>query len=202
MSLRLAFARTDCTPHDTLCTYGAKQLRFQGFSLSAHFREIAQAPVIMESVWNPFGMPARKSVLSSCSVYFRKAFSELFRLLLDFREKYFSRIFNQFRHFLKNIFSNLRTFSEFSVFSACSLSHMEYFTAFLKKQKSKSKNPTRSLRVRSNFILFLVRLAAKRSIREQFAYLDRTCDPVWTRDHDLAAGRNRNVRVDTHSLTR
>ncbi|MBS1451544.1 MAG: hypothetical protein HP003_09840 [Oscillospiraceae bacterium] len=39
-------------PHDTLCTYGAKQLRFQGFSLSAHFREIAQAPVIMESVWN------------------------------------------------------------------------------------------------------------------------------------------------------
>ena len=31
LSLRLAFARTDCTPHDTLCTYGAKQLRFQGF---------------------------------------------------------------------------------------------------------------------------------------------------------------------------
>ena len=31
LSLRLAFARTDCTPHDTLCTYGAKQLIFRGF---------------------------------------------------------------------------------------------------------------------------------------------------------------------------
>ena len=32
LSLRLAFARTDCTPpHDTLCTYEVKQLRFQGF---------------------------------------------------------------------------------------------------------------------------------------------------------------------------
>ena len=32
LSLRLAFARTDCTPHDTLCTYGAKQLKLLGFS--------------------------------------------------------------------------------------------------------------------------------------------------------------------------
>ena len=32
LSLRLAFARTDCTPHDTLCTYGAKQLVIQRFS--------------------------------------------------------------------------------------------------------------------------------------------------------------------------
>ena len=33
LSLRLAFARTSCTPHDTLCTYEVKQLRLQGFSL-------------------------------------------------------------------------------------------------------------------------------------------------------------------------
>ena len=32
MSLRLAFARTDCTPHDTLCTYGVNQLKLLGFS--------------------------------------------------------------------------------------------------------------------------------------------------------------------------
>ena len=32
LSLRLAFARTDCTPHDTLCTYGVKQLKLLGFS--------------------------------------------------------------------------------------------------------------------------------------------------------------------------
>ena len=32
LSLRLAFARTDCTPYDTLCTYGAKQLKLLGFS--------------------------------------------------------------------------------------------------------------------------------------------------------------------------
>ena len=31
LSLRLAFARTDCTPHDTLCTYGGKQLRLRVF---------------------------------------------------------------------------------------------------------------------------------------------------------------------------
>ena len=37
LSLRLAFARTDCTPHDTLCTYGVKQLRLQGFPLSGGF---------------------------------------------------------------------------------------------------------------------------------------------------------------------
>ena len=30
MSLRLAFARTDCYPYDTLCTYEVNQLRFQG----------------------------------------------------------------------------------------------------------------------------------------------------------------------------
>ena len=170
--------------------------------MSAHFREIAQASVIMESVWNPFGMPARKSVLSSCSVYFRKAFSELFRLLLDFREKYFSWNFKQFRHFLKNIFSNLRTFSEFSVFSACSLSHMEYFTAFLKKQKLRSKNPTRSLRVGSNFILFLVRLAAKRSIREQLAHLDCPRDSMRVCEHDFTAGWKHNISIDTHGLAR
>jgi hypothetical protein len=33
--------------------------------------------------------------------YFCKAFSGLFRLLLDFQEKYFSCIFNRFRHFRK-----------------------------------------------------------------------------------------------------
>ena len=32
LSLRLAFARTDCTPYDTLCTYGVKQLNLLGFS--------------------------------------------------------------------------------------------------------------------------------------------------------------------------
>ena len=32
LSLRLAFARTDCTPHDTLCTYEVKQLKLLGFS--------------------------------------------------------------------------------------------------------------------------------------------------------------------------
>ena len=32
MSLRLAFARTDCTPYDTLCTYGVEQLKLLGFS--------------------------------------------------------------------------------------------------------------------------------------------------------------------------
>ena len=32
MSLRLAFARTDCIPHDTLCTYEVKQLKLLGFS--------------------------------------------------------------------------------------------------------------------------------------------------------------------------
>ena len=32
MSLRLAFARTSCTPYDTLCTYGVKQLKLLGFS--------------------------------------------------------------------------------------------------------------------------------------------------------------------------
>ena len=94
---------------------------FKAFSLSAHFREIAQAPVIMESVWNPFGMPAWKSVLSSCSVYFRKAFSELFRLLSDFREKYFSWNFKQFRHFWKIFFKISELFPDFLFFqpAAC-----------------------------------------------------------------------------------
>ena len=32
MSLRLAFARTDCPPYDTLCTYGVKQLMSGIFS--------------------------------------------------------------------------------------------------------------------------------------------------------------------------
>lgn len=79
---------------------------------------------------------------------------------------------------------------------------MEYFTAFLKKQKLRSKNPTRSLRVGSNFILFLVRLAAKRSIREQLAHLDCPRDSMRVCEHDLAAGWNHNVRVDTHGLAR
>lgn len=50
----------------------------------------------MESVWNAC-LKVRFIVLFR--IFFRKAFSELFHLLLDFREKYFSRIFNQFRHF-------------------------------------------------------------------------------------------------------
>ena len=152
----------------------------------------------MESVWNAC-LKVRFIVLFCI---FSQGIFRTFSLAFGFPRKIFFLEFQAVPSFLKNIFSNLRTFSEFSVFSACSLSHMEYFTAFLKKQKLRSKNPTRSLRVRSNFILFLVRLAAKRSIREQFVYLDRTCDPVRTRDHDLAAGRNHNVRVDTHSLTR
>ena len=31
LSLRLAFARTDCTPYDTLCTYEVKQLKTLAF---------------------------------------------------------------------------------------------------------------------------------------------------------------------------
>ena len=65
-------------------------MRFQGFFVVCPLPWNCTTPVIMESVWNPFGLSAQKSVLSSCSVYFRKAFSELFRLLSDFREKYFS----------------------------------------------------------------------------------------------------------------
>ena len=65
-------------------------MRFQGFFVVCPLPWNCTTPVIMESVWNPFGLSAQKSVLSSCSVYFRKAFSELFRLLSDFREKFFS----------------------------------------------------------------------------------------------------------------
>ncbi len=32
MSLRLTFARTDCYPYDTLCTYEVEQLKLLGFS--------------------------------------------------------------------------------------------------------------------------------------------------------------------------
>ena len=31
MSLRLTFARTDCYPYDTLCTYEVEQFDFRGF---------------------------------------------------------------------------------------------------------------------------------------------------------------------------
>ena len=79
---------------------------------------------------------------------------------------------------------------------------MEYFTAFLKKQKLRSKNPTRSLRVGSNFILFLVRLAAKRSIREQLAHLDCPRDSMRVCEHDFTAGWKHNISIDTHGLAR
>jgi len=53
--------------------------------------------------------------------YFCKAFSGLFRLLLDFQEKYFSCIFNRFRHFRKIFFQISELFPDFLFFhpAAC-----------------------------------------------------------------------------------
>lgn len=152
----------------------------------------------MESVWNAC-LKVRFIVLLRI---FSQGIFRTFSLTFGFLRKIFFLEFQAVPSFLKNIFSNLRTFSGFSVFLACSFLYMEYFTAFLKKQKLRSKNPTRSLRVGSNFILFLVRLAAERSIREQLAHLDCPRDPMRACEHDLAAGRNHNVSIDTHSLTR
>lgn len=49
LSLRLAFARTDCTPYDTLCTYGVKQLKTPGLyflllyqALAGHLRRLRE----------------------------------------------------------------------------------------------------------------------------------------------------------------
>ena len=152
----------------------------------------------MESVWNAC-LKVRFIVLFRI---FLQGIFRTFLLTFGFPRKIFFLEFQAVPSFLKNIFSNLRTFSEFSVFSACSLSHMEYFTAFLKKQKLRSKNPTRSLRVGSNFILFLVRLTAERSIREQLAHLDCPRDPMRACEHDFTAGQKHNVRIDTHGLAR
>ena len=152
----------------------------------------------MESVWNAC-LKVRFIVLFRI---FSQGIFRTFSLTFGFPRKIFFLEFQAVPSFLKNIFSNLRTFSGFSVFSACSFLYMEYFTAFLKKQKLRSKNPTRSLRVGSSFILFLVQLAAKRSVREQFAHLDCTCEPVGTCEHDFTAGQKHNVSIDTHGLAR
>ena len=37
LSLRLAFARTDCTPHDTLCTYGGETVETSRLFAAASF---------------------------------------------------------------------------------------------------------------------------------------------------------------------
>lgn len=58
------------------------------------------------------------------------------------------------------------------------------------------------LRVGSNFVLFLMRLAAECSIRERFAHFNCPRDPVRVCDHDHTAGGNHNVSIDTHGLMR
>ena len=152
----------------------------------------------MESVWNACSK-VRFIVLFRI---FPQGIFRTFSLTFGFPRKIFFLEFQAVPSFLKNIFSNLRTFSEFSVFSTCCFLYMEYFTAFLKKQKLRSKNPTRSLRVGSNFILFLVRLAAKRSIREQLAHLDCPRDSMRVCEHDFTAGWKHNISIDTHGLAR
>jgi len=82
----------------------------------------------MESVWNAC-LKVRFIVLFRI---FPQGIFRTFSLTFGFPRKIFFLEFQAVPSFLKNIFSNLRTFSEFSVFSTCCFLYMEYFTAFLK----------------------------------------------------------------------
>ena len=93
-------------------------------------------------LWNLYGI--RLECLLESPFYrpvpyiFPQGIFRTFSLTFGFPRKIFFLEFQAVPSFLKNIFSNLRTFSEFSVFSTCCFLYMEYFTAFLKNWKSRT----------------------------------------------------------------